>query len=90
MEDENGDAVVSVYHVFDPAKEVVTETSFGLANPELAAEKGVTLEGEGKYFTLTLPTVDLITENYAAATLKIDGYTEVYPSIAQEKILDVV
>lgn len=90
MEDENGDAVVSVYHVFDPAKEVVTETSFGLANPELAAEKGVTLEGEGKHFTLTLPTVDLITENYAAATLKIDGYTEVYPSIAQEKILDVV
>ena len=90
MEDENGDAVVSVYHVFDPDKEVVAETFFGLANPELAAEKGVKLEGEGKYLTLTLPTLDLITENFAAATLKIEGYYEVYPSIAQEKILDVV
>ena len=90
LEDENGDAVVSVYHVFDPDKEVITETFFGLANPDLAASKGVTLAGAGKSFTLTIPTLDLITENVAAATLKISGYYEVYPSIAQEKILDVV
>lgn len=90
MEDENGDAVVSVYHVFDPSKVVVTETFFGLANPELAKSKGVKLEGEGHYFTLTIPTSDIITENHAAATLKIEGYSEVYPSIAQEKLLNLV
>ena len=90
LEDENGDAVVSVYHVFDPNAEVVTETSFGLANIALATEKCVTLVGNGNNYTLTIPTIDILTENVAAATLSITGYTEIYASIAQDQLLDVI
>lgn len=90
LEDENGDAVVSVYHVFDPNAEVVTVTSFGLAYVDLAAEKGVTLIGSGKKYTLTIPTADILTENVRAAALSITGYTDIYASIAQDQLLEIV
>lgn len=78
LEDEYGDAVVSVYHVYNPAEEIVVETSLELANAELAAEKGITLMGSGLNYTLTFPTEESFTRDYMAAALKFTGYTEVY------------
>jgi len=84
IEDENKDAVISIYYLYNPDAEIVTQTSFGLANPDLAAASGVKLTGSGTSYTLTIPTPDILTTNTAAAALKIEGYTEVYGLIAQE------
>lgn len=78
IEDENGDAIVSVYFLYDPNAVVVVETKVELANPALATEKGVTFEGSAVTYTLTLPTSDILTTNYEAAALKFSGYNEVY------------
>ena len=78
IEDENGDAIVSVYFLYDPNAEVVVETKVELANEALAAEKGVTFEGSAIAYTLTFPTADILTTNYEAAALKFSGYNEVY------------
>lgn len=78
LEDENGDALVSVYHVYNPDEEVVVKTSMGLADAALAAEKGVTLVGGAYSYTLTLPSADILTTEYLAAALKFKGYNEVY------------
>ena len=56
----------------------------------MAAEKGVTLIGSGKKYTLTIPTADILTENVRAAALSITGYTDVYASIAQDQLLEIV
>lgn len=86
IEDENKDAVISIYYLYNPDAETVTQTSLGLANPDLAAEKGVKLEGEGTAYTLTIPTSDILTENYAAAALKYEGYSEIYATIPNENL----
>ena len=78
IEDENGDAVVSVYFLYDPNAVVVVETKVELANPELAAEKGVVFDNSSFAYTLTFPTSDILTTNYEAAALKFSGYNEVY------------
>ena len=78
IEDENGDAVVSIYFLYDPNAEVVVETKVELANSDLAAQKGVTFEGSAVAYTLTFPTADILTTNYEAAALKFSGYNEVY------------
>ena len=78
LEDENGDALVSVYFLYDPTAVVEVKTSFALADPTLAAEKGVKLEGSDMTYTLTLPSANLIGEDYAAATLKLEGYSDIF------------
>jgi hypothetical protein len=78
IEDENGDAIVSFYFLYDPNAEVVVETKVELANEALAAQKGVTFEGSAIAYTLTFPTADILTTNYEAAALKFSGYNEVY------------
>ncbi len=78
LEDEYGDALVSVYHVYNPDEEIVVETSMKLADATLAAEKGVTMVGGNMNYTLTLPSADILTTDYLAAALKFSGYSEVY------------
>ncbi len=78
IEDENGDAIVSVYFLYDPNAVVVVETKVELANPELAAEKGVTFEGSDITYTLTFPKSNLLTTDYLAGALKFTGYNEIY------------
>ena len=78
IEDENGDAVVSVYFIYDPNAEIVIETKMELANPELAAEKGIVFEDNGYSCTLTYPTAESFTSSYLAGALKFTGYTEIY------------
>ena len=78
IEDENGDAIISVYFLYDPNAEVVVETKVELANEELAAQKGVTFEGSAIAYTLTFPTADILTTNYEAAALKFTGYNDIY------------
>lgn len=78
LEDEYGDALVSVYHVYNPDDEVVVKTSMALADEELAAEKGVTMVGSGYTYTMTLPSEDILTTDYLAAALKFEGYNEIY------------
>ena len=78
IEDAAKNAMVSIYHVYNPDTEVVTETSFGLANPELAVEKGFKLEGSGLYYTLTIPSAEVFTNSAAAAAFKFTGYTDIY------------
>ena len=78
IEDENGDAIVSVYFLYDPNAVVVVETKVELANPELAAEKGVTFEGSDITYTLTFPKSNLLTTDYLAGALKFTGYNDVY------------
>ena len=78
LEDENGDALVSVYHIYNPAQEEVVERKMELANAELAAESGVTMEGNGFSYSMKLASADLLTTNCLAAALKFTGYIEVY------------
>ena len=78
VEDENGDAVVSVYFIYDPNAEIIIETKMELANPELAEENGITYEDNGYSCTLTYPTVESLTNGYLGGALKFTGYTEIY------------
>ena len=78
IEDENGDAIVSVYFLYDPNAEVVVETKVELANEDLAAEKGVVFDTSSYTYTLTYPSADILTTYYEAAALKFTGYNEVY------------
>ena len=89
IEDAAKNAMVSVYHVYNPDAEVVTETSFGLANPQAAADKGVELiHNSGRSYTLTIPSAELLNpDNVAAVSLKLTGYTEVYSGIAQKGLV---
>lgn len=82
LEDENGDALVSIYHVFNPDEEVYTVTSVGLADAELSAEKGVTFKCSDNIYTMTLASPDLLTTNCLATALKFEGYIEVYGGFA--------
>ncbi|MBR2031638.1 MAG: hypothetical protein IKA04_05420 [Alistipes sp.] len=74
LEDENGDALVSVYFLYDPTAVAPVAPAIELAYPDDAAAKGVTFVGEGTAYTLTLPTPDLLGENNKAASIKITGY----------------
>ena len=88
VEDRNKNVIISVYYLFDPRVEEIIPTSFGLANAELAAEKGVKLESNGdKKYTLTIPTLDILQENSAAAALKWEGYTEITPGFDSETLV---
>ena len=78
IEDENGDAIVSVYFLYDPSREVVIETSVGLADADLAASKGVVFDDSSYTYSLTYPSADILTTDYLAAALKFTGYNEVY------------
>lgn len=78
IEDENGDAVVSIYFLYDPNAEIVIETKMELADEALAAEKGVVFDNSGYTYSLTYPSADILTTNYEAAALKFTGYNEVY------------
>ena len=74
IEDENGDAVVSVYYLYDPNAEIVVETKMELANPTLAEQKGITYDN----ITLTYPTAESLTSDYMAAAFKFTGYNDIY------------
>ena len=74
LEDENGDAIVSIYYIYDPTAVAPVKPAIELAYPDDAAAKGVTFVGDGTAYTLTLPTIDLLVENTKAASLKIPGY----------------
>lgn len=74
LEDENGDALVSVYFLYDPSAVAPVKPAIELAYPEEASAKGVTFVGEDTAYTLTLPTEDLLGENNKAASIKITGY----------------
>ena len=78
LEDENGDALVSVYHIFNPAQEEVIEYKMELADAELAAQSGVTMEGSGLTYSMKFASEDLLTTNALAGALKFTGYREVY------------
>lgn len=78
IEDENGDAVVSVYFIYDPNAVIVVETKMELANPELAEEKGIVFENSGLSYTLTYPTAKSFTSDFLAGALKFTGYNEIY------------
>ena len=78
VEDENGDAVVSVYFIYDPNAEIVIETKMELANPDAAAEKGIVFEDNGYSSTLTYQTAESLTSGYLAGALKFTGYNEIY------------
>ena len=78
IEDENGDAIVSVYFLYDPSREVVIETKIELADEALAAEKGVLFDNSSYAYTLTYPSADILTTNYLAGALKFTGFTEIY------------
>jgi hypothetical protein len=78
IEDENGDAVVSVYFIYDPNAEIVVETKMELANPELAEQNGIVFENNGYSCTMTYKTAESFTSGYLAGALKFTGYTEVY------------
>ena len=78
VEDENGDAVVSVYFIYDPNAEIVIETKMELANPELAEQKGIVFDNTGYSCTLTYPTAESLTADYLAGALKFTGYNDIY------------
>ena len=78
IEDENGDAVVSVYFIYDPNAEVVVETKMELANPELAEQKGIVYESTGYSYNMTYTTAESLTSDYLAGALKFTGYSEIY------------
>ena len=81
IEDEKGDAIISVYFLYDPNAEVVVETKMELANPELAAEKGVVFDNydpSGMAYTMTYKSSNLLTTDYLAGALKFTGYNEIY------------
>ena len=78
IEDENGDAVVSVYFIYDPNAEIVVETKMELANPELASEKGIVFDDSSYACTLTYPTAEVFENDYAAAAFKFTGYNDIY------------
>lgn len=86
IEDRDENVVVSIYYVYNPDAEVVVKTSMGLANPDLAADKGVKLDGSGTTYTLTIPTSDILTEHNAAFALKFEGFTDVFATIPQENL----
>ncbi len=87
VEDRNKNVIISVYYLFDPRVEEIIPTSFGLANAELAADKGVKLESNGdKKYTLTIP-LDILQENSAAAALKWEGYTEITPGFDSDTLV---
>lgn len=85
LEDEYGDAIVSVYFLFDPDAVVEIPQAIELAFPEEAKAKGVTFEGDDYVYTLTIPSIDLLGDAYRAASLKITGY-EGYTPFPQENI----
>ena len=89
IEDAAKNVMVSVYHVYNPDAEVVTETTFGLANPQLSAEKGVELvHTAGRSYTWMIPSADLLDpSNAGAVSLKLTGYKEVYNGIAQKGLI---
>ena len=81
IEDEKGDAIISVYFLYDPNAEVVVETKIELADPELAAEKGVVFDNydpSGMAYTMTYKSSNLLTTDYLAGALKFTGYNEIY------------
>ena len=78
LEDENGDALVSVYHIYNPAQEEVIEYKMELADAALAAQSGVTMEGSGLTYSMKFASADLLTTNCLAGALKFSGYREVY------------
>ena len=86
--DEKKNLIISVYYLYNPDAEVVVERTFGLADAELAASKGITLTGSGLSYTLTWPsyedeikaetfTTDYLNAEFLAAALKFTGYESV-------------
>ena len=72
--DENGDALVSVYFLYDPNAVPAMKPSVELAYPDFASAQGVTFVGEATMYTLTVPSLDVIVANNNALTLKITGW----------------
>ena len=84
IEDVDKTPIVSVYHVFNPDTEVITPTSFGLADSALSNEKGVQLVGSGYNYTLTIPNIEALNDPTATA-LKLTGYNEVNPGFVDSR-----
>lgn len=73
LENEYGEALVSIYFLYDPEAELPEAVHVSLAYPSEASAKGVSLEGADGNYTMVIPTADLIGEGNKAAMLKIDG-----------------
>jgi hypothetical protein len=81
MVNEDGVTMISVYYLYDPTRVVEVKPTIALANPELAKEKGVTFVGEGTSYTMTFASPNLLVEECAAATLKLEGFSDFYGGI---------
>jgi hypothetical protein len=74
IEDENGDAIVSVYYLYNPNAVAPSAEAVLLYNATDAAANGVKLEGGGVAYKLTLSSPELLTTKHAAAALKVNGF----------------
>ena len=74
IEDENGDAIVSVYYLYNPNAIAPSAEAVLLYNATDAAANGVKLEGGGVAYKLTLSSPELLTTKHAAAALKVNGF----------------
>ncbi len=81
MVNEEGKTIISIYYLYNPDAVAEVKTSLTLANPELAENSGVTFVGLDKTYTLTFASPNLLGEDYAAATLKLEGYSDFYGGI---------
>ena len=81
MVNEDGVTMISVYYLYDPTRVVEVKPTIALANPELAKEKGVTFVGEGTAYSMTFASPNLLVEECAAATLKLEGFSDFYGGI---------
>lgn len=90
LENEYGEALVSVYFLYDPETEIPEAVHVSLAYPSEASAKGVSFEGADGNYTMVIPTADLIGEGNKAAMLKIDekesgGFTADYLKLVESE-----
>lgn len=74
IEDENGDAIVSVYYLYNPDAVEQSAPAVELAYPDEATANGVTFTGVDPVYTMTLASSDLLDSKHKAASLKITGF----------------
>ena len=86
IEDENGDAIVSVYYLYNPNAVEKVAPAVELAFPEDAKAEGVTFTGVDPIYTLTLPSADFLDAKHKAASIKITGLVENGAGFAQANL----
>ena len=74
IEDENGDAIVSVYYLYNPNETTESAPAVTLAYPTDATINGVTFSGSGNSYIMTIKNADLLGAKEKSTALKIQGY----------------